>query len=333
MIPAGARSGWGVLVLAVASIACSREGPPKTAERHAEAAGGLIRSSPTPTASPATATAAGETTPDPVVLTVNLRQVTRSELTAELEKMPKPDLKQALRAAAERALLLQEADRSGLGEGLPVAPDERAQAFLRRVVSRRVVCNNISESEMRQMYGVMRPRFARGHLYRVAEIQWRCQLEGDEADPTCAIAAHAHAQEKWIPLLDALEEPLDLYWLAAMHDEVGPHLRYLEYTFHTDEQGRSSVDPIVAAEVTRLSVGQATVTRGLNGARLHLLAEHRPPISRGLDSPGVRDEVRDTLCPRLVKQSRRHYLDQLVGSAYLKVHEEHLPESKNEDDR
>lgn len=256
-------------------------------------------------------------------MTVNRRHIRRSSLEKAIAAHPKRDPKAALKRLTERLVLLQEADASGLGSGLPTEPADRATAFLSRVISKRVICGNINDRELGQMYAAMKTRFVHGDLYRVADLQWRCPGAGEPENAACAHRAARFADHRWRPILSDLVGPEDLYWLGSLHPQEP--LRYVEYTFHVDRRGRASVPSHIAAAVTVLEPGQATITSDAGGARIHLLLEHRPPIDRQLSDPSVRAEVLAELCPRTLKANRARYLERLIASAWIKLYPEHLP--------
>lgn len=260
---------------------------------------------------------------DLVAVRVNFRNVTVSELQRELDRRG-GDTKAALRAVVKRALLLQEADHSGLVKDLPTEPEARADAFLRAVVSKRVVCGNITPRELREMYGVMKPRFFRGELLRLAELRWHCPPDQSPEQAECHDQARTWADERWRPVLGALTESQDLYWLAEL--ETAPMgTRYVEYTVHRDEHGRLSVPGLAAEGLAGVEPGTATVVIGPAGARVQLLVERRPPLMRRLADPGVKDEVIAELCPRVLERSRKTYVDDLIRSASIDVRKDRVP--------
>ena len=260
---------------------------------------------------------------DLVVVRVNFRNVKVAELQRELDRRG-GDTKAALRAVVERALLLQEADHSGLVKDLPTEPEARASAFLRAVVSERVVCSNITPRELREMYGVMKPRFVRGELVRLAELRWHCAPDQTPEQAECHDQARTWADERWRPVLDGLVESQDLYWLAEL--ETAPMgTRYVEYTAHRDEHGRMSVPGLAAEGLDGIEPGTATVVVGPSGARVQLLLERRAPLTRTLADPGVKDEVIAELCPRLLERSRKTYVDDLIRSAAIDVRKDRVP--------
>ena len=261
---------------------------------------------------------------DPVVARVNFRVVRQSELAAAVAKREDGSVRAALRELSERAMLLQEADRSGMGQGLPQQPDERAKAFLNRIISPRVICENITQRELRQMYSVMRPRFIRGHLYRIAELRWTCPDNLEPESGACREQGIVWANTQWRPVVGDVRTGVDLYWLGQLTMGRGP-IQYNEHTIHVDEHGRASVAPNIAAVITGLSVGQAVVTDSLSGIRIQVLLEHRPPIHRELTDPGVEAEVRAELCPRLVTANQRNYVETLLEHAVIEIRRGVLP--------
>ncbi len=255
---------------------------------------------------------------------VNLRQITRSQLNAAVAADPKRSVRRALATLTRRAVLLQEADRSGLGGGLPKEPIARAKAFLERVISGRVICDNVTQRELRDMYAVMKRRFVHGDIYRVAELRWHCTTKGEPEGAQCIDRALTWAERRWLPLVDAVSASEDLYWLGQLTAGDGP-IRFVEYTFHVDPTGKSPMPPEVVLAIRDLSVGQAHVSTAGAGTRIQLLVEHRPPLNRLLDSPGVVDEIRAELCPRLIQRNRQNYVDTLVGSASVDIKMRLLP--------
>ncbi len=255
---------------------------------------------------------------------VNLRDIRLSELNQAIADAPDNSVSAALQFLARRAVLLQEADRSGLGKGLPEAPTARARAFLERVISERVLCGNITERELKQMYRAMLPRFVHGDIYRVAELRWHCDDADDPETASCRDAAQHWAAEHWLPIVDAIGTSDDLYWLG-MDSATPVPLRYVEFTFHVDEKGRSSVPDAVALAVKELSTGDAHVLVSQTGARVQVLLEHRPPAHRPLTDPDVRAEVTAELCPRLVERNRSSYVETLLSAAAVDIKRELLP--------
>ena len=262
---------------------------------------------------------------DPVVARVNARVVTRSALDREVAQSGQPSVRAALRRLLGRALLLQEADLSGLGKGLPLSPPEkRAQAFLERVISRRSVCANLTETEVRQMYQAMRPRFVHGDLYEVVELRLPCPPGGDPADASCRHLAADYADAHWRAVASEMRGDADVAWLGLL-SRTAPPTEVREYLFHVDAQGRATAPAEIAEAVSHLRPGEAAITSGDSGARLDVLVEHRPPISRQLDDPGVRDEVKGELCPRMVETHREQYVTDLLGSADVEIVRAALP--------
>lgn len=260
---------------------------------------------------------------DPLVAKVNLREIRRSQLDRELPRQ-NGSVKKALATLAERALLLQEAERSGFGAGLPTEPRARADAFLARIASSEVICGNITQNELQQMYSQMKPRFMHGDLYRIAELRWPCPKNGAPEAAECQDRATSYADERWRPLVDAVKEPEDLAWIGRLRMGDGP-IRYVEYTFHVDEHGRSSVPADLVAAIQQQSVGSARIASSRGGARLQLLIEHRAPIHRRLEDSDVRAEVMAELCPRLVTANRATYVSRLLQSAHIQLFEANFP--------
>jgi hypothetical protein len=267
--------------------------------------------------------AAGPTT-DPIALTVNLRQVPLSELSAQMTGRPASDIVVALQEVTRRALLLQEAEHSGLGDGLPDEPLARAEAFIKRVVPSSAICRNVNRRQVAEMYAVMKPRFVHGDLYDVAELRWSCPK--GFAGAACRTTSDAYAREHWRPLLPYLQSRAELIHLGEQAEGSTP-VRYVEFTFHVDANGRATVPKNIAEAIMALRLNRAAITSDTKGARLHFLLDHRPPASRNLGDPGVEDEVRAELCPRLTKQGEANYLDGLTRSALLKIHREVLPKA------
>jgi hypothetical protein len=261
---------------------------------------------------------------DPAVMRVNLRDVTRSELAAAIAEQPDGSVKAALSFLGRRAVLLQEADRSGLGKGLPAEPSVRARAFLERVISERVICGNIAPRELNRMYQVMKPRYVRGDLYRVGELRWHCGGPGDPETAGCREQATSWADERWQPLLSQLKDAMDLYWVGLL-SRAPAALRYVEFTFMVGPSGRSSVPPAVAMSVQGMQVGDAQVLTGDAGARIQVLLEHQPPVSRLLEDADVAAEVHAELCQRLVEKNRSNYVEGLFSTAYVTIQRELLP--------
>lgn len=241
-----------------------------------------------------------------------------------MEGRPASEIASALSLLARRALLLQEADRSGLGDGLPTEPVARAEAFLERVSSPTIICKRITDRQYAEMYSVMRPRFVHGHLYDIAELRWPCGDDSETDALACRRAAHEWATTRWEPIVEAIEQVEDLHRLGEELVGRAP-VRYRELTFHVTESGRASIPASIASAIIPLQPGQAVVTVDPQGARIHLLEDHRPPINRTLADPAVKAEVHDELCPRLVAQSRATYLEGLLKSAHYEIHRAAFP--------
>jgi hypothetical protein len=261
---------------------------------------------------------------DPVVAKINLTDIRRSELDHMLQGDAGGSVKKALQLLARQALLNQEAKVVGRGTHMPRDPGERAEFFLRRVASKRVICGNISERDLKQMYSAMKPRFVRGHLYHVAQLQWLCPGEGDPEQADCIRRAWQFARERWQGVVDAVKEASDLYWMGQLNAGAD-HLRYVEMTVHVALSGRANVPPEAAQSIQALSPGRAALSFDKRGARIQLLVGHRPPINRTLAERSVRAQVLAELCPRLVKRHREQYVSDLLKSAQIQVFDEHLP--------
>lgn len=256
---------------------------------------------------------------DPVVARVNARLVRRSVLDAEVGRSGDPSVRSALRRLLGRELLLQEAELSGLGKGLPTTPPQaRAQAFLERVIPRRTVCASFSETEVAEMYAAMKPRFVRGDLYDVAELRVACPTGGAPEDAACLDRAETWAREHWGPLEGEVRDSAEVRWLSLL---ATVSTEYREVTIHVDPSGRASAPKDVADAVVRLGPGGAALVDG----RIEVLLDHRPPIARRLDDPGVRDEVAAELCPRQLAAHRERYLSDLLGSADVEIVRAALP--------
>lgn len=309
-----ARSPLRIALLSAALAACSVRSPDKTAPGGADTSAAPTRAIDT------------RDRDDPPVARVNLRVIRRSELLEEVARQPDGSVRRALAVLTRRALLLQEADRSGLGAGLPAPPAARAQAFLERIVSSRVICSNVTEREIGQMYRTMKPRFVRGDLYRVAELRWTCLSDGSPEAASCRDAGASWAEMQWLPVVDAIETAEDVYWLGELTAGAGP-IQYSEFTFHIAANGRvEGVPSAVALAIRELPVGSATVALADASPRLQVLIEHRPPLDRPLGSPGVREEVLAELCPRLVAANRSNYTDMLLESAHVELQRHLLPD-------
>ncbi len=261
---------------------------------------------------------------DPVVVRVNLREVRRSALDAEVARRPDRSVRRALGVLTRRAVLLQEADRSGLGRGLPTEPSARAEAFLSRIISSRVICQNVTDNQMRDMYAAMKGRFVHGDLYRMAELRWHCPTDGLPETAACIDRGLTWAEQRWLPIAADVETPEDLYWLGQLSAGGGP-IRFVEYTFHVDPRGKSPLPADAVAAIQSLQVGEAGVSAAGAGARIQLVIEHTPPLTRTLSSPGVADEVRAELCPRLIQRNRSTYVDTLLATALVEIDRDALP--------
>jgi len=266
-----------------------------------------------------------EVPPDPVVARVNSRNIHVSALQSVMATSAKPTAKEALRALVRRALLNQEVDGSGLGDKLPEDPAIRAEAFLERHFSKRVLCSSFTPREYQEMYVVMKPRFVRGHLYDVSELHWACDHTKTQDLDGCRNEAHTYANEKWRPILHAIRSAEDIQTLHSRESQ-NASLVFREQVIHRLDSGKSNAPSHLADAVSVLAPGTSTVVLGPEGARLVLLRDHRPPIHRRIDDPGVRQEMRDELCPRTVQYHREKYVFDLMKAAWLEVFHEHLPE-------
>jgi len=260
---------------------------------------------------------------DPVVARVNKREIHQSALKTMMGQSS--SVKEALRALVRRALLNQEADGSGLGRSLPADSTAQAEAFLKRHFSERLLCANFSEREYQEMYLVMKPRFVRGHLYDVSELHWRCNHKTTHDQDGCRTAGQSHANMKWRPILHSIRSADDLQSLQSA-DMDNSALVFREQVIHRLETGKSNAPHRLADAVQLLKPGSSTIVEGPDGVRLVLLREHRPPIHRQIDDSGVRDEIREELCPRTVQFHRQKYVHDLMKAAWLEVFHEHLPE-------
>ena len=241
-------------------------------------------------------------------------------------------VKKAIQLLARRALLLQEAKIIGRGTLMPKDPATRAEFFLRRVASESAICGNISPRDLKQMYRVMKPRFVRGDLYHVAQLQWLCPARGHPENADCIRRSWQFAHEHWEGIIEAVKAPADLYWLAQFSTNADS-LRYVEMTVHVTKSGGSNVPPHVASAVQSLISGQANLALDQQGARIQLLMEHRPALNRTLENRSVRAEVRAELCPRLVTRQRQQYVADLLKTAQIEVFKKHFPPNSDWDEK
>ena len=275
-----------------------------------------------------TTTAPTSSAQAPIVARINQRPIYRSDLDKILKDQKNPSVKTALRVLVERELLLQEADGSGLGANLPLEAQARADAFLARHFSKRILCAHFTEREYGEMYIVMKPRFVRGELYEVAELHWRCDHMGPDDRDGCRTQAHQHSDHQWKPIVSAIKTTDDLKTLHQK-ESANTSLIYRESVVHVAGAGQSNAPKHIADAITPLSPGQATVVNALDGARLLVVLHRRPPIHRQLDDPGVRTEIRDELCPRTVQFHRNKYVHDLMRTAWLEIDTDQLPETSD----
>jgi hypothetical protein len=277
-----------------------------------------------------TTTTSAPTTSDqaPVVAHINRRPIYRSDLDKTLRDASKPSVRAALRTLVERELLLQEADGSGLGAGLPTEAQARADAFLERHFSKRVLCAHFTEREYREMYLVMKPRFVRGELFEMGELHWRCDHKTQDDQEGCRTRAHQHADQQWKPILSAVQTVQDLKTLQQK-ESGNPLIVYRESVVHLAGTGHSNAPKHIAEAIAKLSPGQSTSVNGPDGARMIVVVHRRPPVSRQLEDPGVRSEIRDELCPRTVQFHRNKYVHDLMRNAWLELVVDQLPDTSD----
>ena len=264
----------------------------------------------------------------PIVARINRRPIYRSDLDKVLGEGSKPSVKAALRVLVKRELLLQEADGSGLGAGLPAKAQARADAFLKRHFSKRVLCAHFTEREYREMYIVMKPRFVRGELFEVAELHWRCDHKTQDDQEGCRARAHQHADQQWKPILAAVQTVQDLKTLQQK-ESGNPSLVYRESVVHRAGAGHANAPTHVAEAIAKLTPRQSTSVNGPDGARLIVVVHRRPPVNRQLEDPGVRSEIRDELCPRTVQFHRNKYVHDLMRNAWLEIVVDQLPDTSD----
>jgi len=261
---------------------------------------------------------------DPVALEIGFRKLRRSKVLATIKGSTTPEQQRAaLSQLANRVLLLQEADRSGLVRDLPNSPVERASAFLKNVVSARVICSKINERELALMYRAMRPRFVHDHLYRLAELRLTCW------QPTigCARSLSDWAMQHWGPVLVSLDTKDELHMMWEHANAPPGVIQYREYTVHIDDAGNSAAPRQLTDAIQKLEPGDTAMLISRTGVRAPMLVEYEPPSNRTLDDPDVRRQVHEELCPRIVKKNREAYLDNLRRSAYVKIYREAWPPS------
>ncbi len=283
-----------------ALAACQAPPPPKSREPSVDVGVGVV-----PAVVPE----------DPVAVTVNRRVVRRSEVERLRKQQPTAAPRVLLSQLVAEALLLQEAEATGYAARHSESRGpELARRYLESARSERVVCGNLTERDFTTMYSMMRPSFEHGTLIDVTELRLLC---GEGPDPatelTCRRRIDTVAEESLRAVADTVHTAADVEDLARLTAPEGARL--VHFTFEVDHNGRSSLRAAASSLLASLAVGEARVHDDERGVRLSLVTARRPPLQRTLDAPGVRDEVRAALCPRVLEAERRRYVDALRASA------------------